>query len=216
MEEFRSTEILDKEIQADARKKAEKILAKADVDCALLLEEVSGRIEKAKKELEDKYALKIAAFEKDLSATLPLEKERFLVSFIQSSIEKAINAYLAKLSDEEKIDLVLKKSVKIEDVLKSKKLNALYYGFQESLVKKTVGKKFNLISVKETEFNKMIIENDLGITERKGIILESEDKAIRVRMTLSEVISQIQDKYRAELYSALFGERLNTVAGGSK
>ena len=216
MEEFRSTEILDKEIQADARKKAEKILAKADVDCALLLEQVSGRIEKAKKELEDKYLLKIAAFEKDLSATLPLEKERFLVSFIQSSIEKAINAYLAKLSDEEKIDLVLKKSVKIEDVLKSKKLNALYYGFQESLVKKTVGKKFNLISVKETEFNKMIIENDLGITDRKGIILESEDKAIRVRMTLSEVISQIQDKYRAELYSALFGERLNTVAGGSK
>ena len=216
MEEFRSTEILDKEIQADARKKAEKILAKADVDCALLLEEVSGRIEKVKKELEDKYALKIAAFEKDLSATLPLEKERFLVSFIQSSIEKAINAYLAKLSDEEKIDLVIKKSVKIEDVLKSKKLNALYYGFQESLVKKTVGKKFNLISVKETEFNKMIIENDLGITDRKGIILESEDKAIRVRMTLSEVISQIQDKYRAELYSALFGERLNTVAGGSK
>lgn len=216
MEEFRSTEILDKEIQADARKKAEKILAKADVDCALLLEEVSGRIEKAKKELEDKYSLKIAAFEKDLSATLPLEKERFLVAFIQSSIEKAINAYLAKLSDEEKIDLVLKKSVKIEDVLKSKKLNALYYGFQESLVKKTVGKKFNLISVKETEFNKMIIENDLGITDRKGIILESEDKAIRVRMTLSEVISQIQDKYRAELYSALFGERLNTVAGGSK
>lgn len=216
MEEFRSTEILDKEIQADARKKAEKILAKADVDCALLLEEVSGRIEKAKKELEDKYSLKIAAFEKDQSATLPLEKERFLVSFIQSSIEKAINAYLAKLSDEEKIDLVLKKSVKIEDVLKSKKLNALYYGFQESLVKKTVGKKFNLISVKETEFNKMIIENDLGITDRKGIILESEDKAIRVRMTLSEVISQIQDKYRAELYSALFGERLNTVAGGSK
>lgn len=216
MEEFRSTEILDKEIQADARKKAEKILAKADVDCALLLEEVSGRIEKAKKELEDKYSLKITAFEKDLSATLPLEKERFLVSFIQSSIEKAINAYLAKLSDEEKIDLVLKKSVKIEDVLKSKKLNALYYGFQESLVKKTVGKKFDLISVKETEFNKMIIENDLGITDRKGIILESEDKAIRVRMTLSEVISQIQDKYRAELYSALFGERLNTVAGGSK
>ena len=216
MEEFRSTEILDKEIQADARKKAEKILAKADVDCALLLEEVSGRIEKAKKELEDKYSLKIAAFEKDLSATLPLEKERFLVSFIQSSIEKAINAYLAKLSDEEKIDLVLKKSVKIEDVLKSKKLNALYYGFQESLVKKTVGKKFDLISVKETEFIKMIIENDLGITDRKGIILESEDKAIRVRMTLSEVISQIQDKYRAELYSALFGERLNTVAGGSK
>ena len=31
MEELRSTEVLDKEIQADARKKAEKILEKAEV-----------------------------------------------------------------------------------------------------------------------------------------------------------------------------------------
>lgn len=216
MEEFRSTEILDKEIQADARKKAEKILAKADVDCTLLLEEVSVRVENAKKNLEEKYALKVAAFEKDQNAALPLEEERFLVSFIQSSIAKATNDYLEKLSDEEKIDLVLKKSAKIEDLLKTKKLNAYYYGFQESLVKKTLGKKFDLISLNETEFNKIIIENDMGIKDKKGIILEADDKSVRIRLTLSEMISQIQDKYRAELYSALFGERLNTVAGGSK
>ena len=32
MEELRSTEVLDKEIETDARKKAERILAKADSD----------------------------------------------------------------------------------------------------------------------------------------------------------------------------------------
>ena len=33
MQELRSTEILDKEIQTDARKKADKLLKKADADC---------------------------------------------------------------------------------------------------------------------------------------------------------------------------------------
>ena len=33
MQELRSTDILDKEIQADARKKADRILRQAEVDC---------------------------------------------------------------------------------------------------------------------------------------------------------------------------------------
>ena len=37
MQELRSTDILDKEIQADARKKAERMLEKADRDCENLL-----------------------------------------------------------------------------------------------------------------------------------------------------------------------------------
>ena len=37
MQELRSTDILDKEIQADARKKAERMLEKADRDCQQLL-----------------------------------------------------------------------------------------------------------------------------------------------------------------------------------
>ena len=86
------------------------------------------KLEEAKKELEDKYSLKIAAFEKDLSATLPLEKERFLVSFIQSSIEKAINAYLAKLSDEEKIDLYTKEISEIPKVSAVKFIRGRTYG----------------------------------------------------------------------------------------
>ena len=46
MQELRSTDILDKEIQADARKKAERMLAKADSDCAKLLASVDTDIEK--------------------------------------------------------------------------------------------------------------------------------------------------------------------------
>ncbi len=54
MEELRSTEILDKEIRSDARKKAERILSKAEVDCQMILAEVDDRVENAKKEISDK------------------------------------------------------------------------------------------------------------------------------------------------------------------
>ena len=47
MQELRSTDILDKEIQADARKKAERMLQKADSDCQALLESVNEDIQKA-------------------------------------------------------------------------------------------------------------------------------------------------------------------------
>ena len=44
MEELRSTEVLDKEIETDARKKAERILAKADSDGKALVADVARRV----------------------------------------------------------------------------------------------------------------------------------------------------------------------------
>ena len=39
-------------------------------------------------------------------------------------------------------------------------------------------------------------------------MLDADDKSVRLRLTLAEVISQILDRYRNELYDALFGGRL--------
>ena len=74
-------------------------------------------------------------------------------------------------------------------------------------------KKLNVKSYYKTDFNKIIVENDCGITNQKGLVVESCDKSVRVRFTLSEIISQIQDKYRVELYDALFAGKLS-LAGG--
>lgn len=208
MEELRSTEILDKEIKADARKKAEKILAKADADCKNMLESVETRIENAKKEYLAKNEEKLHSFEKDLTASLPLEKKRFLVSFIQNSINKATNAFLQSLSIEERLELIMRQMKKYENSIKSKKLILSYYGFDEKLVKKAFENKYDVVSFNKTEFNKMIVESDCGITDKLGIIIEAEDKSVRIRMTLSEIICQLQDQYRTELCKALFDGRL--------
>ena len=39
----------------------------------------------------------------------------------------------------------------------------------------------------------------------QGIILETKNKSIRVRLTFSQVLEQILDKNREELTSTLFG-----------
>ena len=203
MQELRSTDILDKEIQADARKKAERMLQKADAECAGLLESVEQDIEKAADIKKDFFNKKLEAFENDKKASVPLEKQRFEVSFIQNAISQNINKYLDSLSEDKKLELV-SRNFNFNTELK---LNASVYGFSTDAVKKFLTKKLGdkLLSCKETDFGKAALEEDFGLAEPKGIILESEDKTFRCRLTLSEVVQKLMDSNRAELSDALFG-----------
>ena len=203
MQELRSTDILDKEIQADARKKAERMLAKTDSECEKLLASVESDIEKAALEKQQFFAHKLEAFEKDRMAVVPLEKERFKVSFIQDAVIQNINKYLEALSEEKKLALVAHDF----DFKTELKLNAYVYGFSVSDAKKFLSDKMGgkLLSVKETKFGAVILEEDIGLAKPEGIILESEDKNYRCRLTLNEVIEKLLDTNRADLSATLFG-----------
>ena len=205
MQELRSTDILDKEIQADARKKAERMLAKADSDCAKLLASVDTDIEKAGAEKEEFFAHKLEAFEKDRMAVVPLEKERFKVSFIQNAVIQNINKYLEGLSEDKRLALVARNfdfGINTE-----RRFNAYVYGFSVSSAKKFLSDKLgkNLLSCTETKFGASVLEDDIGLAKPQGIILESEDKNFRCRLTLNEVIEGLLDSNRAELSATLFG-----------
>ena len=203
MQELRSTDILDKEIQADARKKAERMLAKADSDCAKLLASVDTDIEKAAEEKKEFFAHKLDAFEKDRMAVVPLEKERFKVSFIQNAVIQNINKYLEALTEEKRLTLVSRDF----DFNTDRRLNAYVYGFSVSGAKKFLSSKLGdkLLSCTETKFGAVALEDEIGLSNPQGIILESEDKNFRCRLTLSEVIEKLLDTNRAELSATLFG-----------
>ncbi len=203
MQELRSTDILDKEIQADARKKAERMLAKADSDCAKLLDSVDTDIEKAAEEKQEFFAHKLDAFEKDRMAVVPLEKERFKVSFIQNAVIQNINKYLEALTEEKRLTLVARNF----DFNTDRRLNAYVYGFSVSGAKKFLSSKLGdkLLSCTETKFGAVALEDEIGLANPQGIILESEDKNFRCRLTLSEVIEKLLDTNRAELSATLFG-----------
>lgn len=207
MQELRSTDILDREIQSDARKKADRILKQAEADCEKVLSSVSENIKKAEEEKKNFYAAKIQALENDKKATVPLEKERFQVSFMQDQIVQCINKYLSSLSVEQQLKIAFGKF----DFSKiSKNVTAYVYGFSiseaEKSLKKLIGNK--LSACKETQFNKMVIEEEIGLKDPKGIILEAEDSSFRIRLTITQAVSQALDVNRGELSQSLFGGQL--------
>ena len=203
MQELRSTDILDKEIQADARKKAERMLQKADRDCETLLASIDADLQKAADEKKAFFANKLQAFETDRKAVVPLEKERFKVSFIQRAIIQNINKYLEGLSEDKRLELASRNF----DFKTQHKVNAYVYGFSADSAKKFLSQKLGdkLLSCTETKFGAAALEEELGLAKPQGIILESEDKNFRRRLTINEVIEKLLDTDRAELSTTLFG-----------
>lgn len=203
MQELRSSEILDKEILSDAQRKIEHILANAEEECQKLLSGVGQKVADSKKEKESFYEKKLMTQKKNLDAALPLEEQRFKVSFIQTSVIDAVNNYLSSLSEEQRIKMLIQNQHFNFD----RKINAYIYGFSVDSVKKILSKELgsNLGTCSKTEFGKIVIEKDIGLSKNEGIILEAEDKSLRVHLTLVEKISQILDKNRAELSETLFG-----------
>ncbi|MBQ7159231.1 MAG: hypothetical protein IJS09_07415 [Treponema sp.] len=210
MEELRSTEILDKEIEADARKKAERILSDADAECQRLLAAVEDRVKEASEQKSAYYNAKIATFKKNRDAALPLEQERYLVSFYTSSVADAFNAYLEKLGEEKQLSLIETMLVRSKHALEGKKLNASVFGFDLADAKKLLSKHLDAknISCAETTFEKSGDEAVPLNKVHKGIILESDDKSVRARLTIDQLVGEVEDTYSNELATTLFGGRL--------
>ncbi|MBR5096571.1 MAG: hypothetical protein IK094_05635 [Treponema sp.] len=200
MEELRSTDILDKEIQNDARKKAQALLDQGKKKAAELLDKVQERLEAAKAQKEKFYGSKLEKKQKDSDASLPLEKERFLVSFIGSSINQGIDDYLKALSSSQRINLVTKLLDGKESLLKDKKFTATVCGFDKKEAQDAVEKKLGskLLSCEKIE----------NVQNPEGITLESEDRSVKIRLTIDEIIDAAKDKHYQEMCAALFGGRL--------
>ena len=145
--------------------------------------------------------------ENDKKATLPLEKERFQVSFMQQQIINGINNYLSSLSVEQQIKLAVGK---FDFSSVTKNVTAYIYGFSVSDVEKVLNKNLGnkLLACKETQFNKLVIEEEAGLENPKGIILEAEDLSFRCRLTVTQAVSKVLDKNRSELSQSLFGGQL--------
>ena len=211
MEELRSTEILDKEIQEDARKKADKIVKNSQKEAQNIIDGVSGRIETAKQEKEKLYAEKLTRFERDTNASLPLEKQRFLVSFEDEQVTNGIKNYLEKLSLEKKSELLKELLKKYKSILENRKVNIFTVNFDktlsEKMTKEILSNNSILSCLELSDYEKQILtEENPNFVE--GFVLKSEDKAITCRVLLCEIINNIRDKNSFELAQTLFCGRL--------
>lgn len=213
MEELRSTEILEKEIQAESKKEAEKILAAAKREAERILSETGSRLESARAERESFYAGKVSKREKVLRASVPLECQRFLVSFVSQSVDFALNDYFKTLSQKERLDISVKPILENREFFSGKKFFAKVYGFDvdaaRSVLEREIGSE--LLSCEKIDFALSGEDARNGIEFREGVILESEDKGVKCRLTLAEAVGELKDKHYGDLAEKLFGDELRKI-----
>jgi hypothetical protein len=97
MEELRSTEVLDREILEDARKKAYRILKAADETIKSRREDWEKKIQEAVAGIRQKYADRLVKTREEIMARLPLDKRRARSEKIETLLRDAMEAYLGAL-----------------------------------------------------------------------------------------------------------------------
>lgn len=210
MEELRSTDVLDKEIRDDARKKAERIFAKADETCKELLSGVEERVAEATKTAENAMKNRLELYKKNVSAALPLEKQRYFVSYIHSSVVEAMNAYFDALDENKKLEVIEKIVERMKPRLENRKVLASVIGFDakktQDMLKKSLGSSLTSCTVcDKVPSSEEVIK---GFYHNEGVILNAEDNSLTCRITLAEKVKEIMDDKNYELSAALFGGRL--------
>ena len=94
MEELRTTEVLDKEILEDARKKAFKILKTADDTLAAQKLDWEKKEKRAISSIQRTYATRLKKTEEEIYARLPLDKRRLRSEVAEGLLQKAMDDFL--------------------------------------------------------------------------------------------------------------------------
>jgi vacuolar-type H+-ATPase subunit E/Vma4 len=106
MEELQSTDVLDKEILEDARKKAQRILKTAGDTIAASRTKWEKRIRKDIEKLKQSFAGRAEKARDEMMARLPLDKRRIYTERVESHLQTSMNSYLKSLPREKLLSLL--------------------------------------------------------------------------------------------------------------
>jgi V/A-type H+-transporting ATPase subunit E len=210
MEELRSTEALDTEIRNDARRKAGKILEQAEENAGTLLADVEKKVHEAAEAARQSSRNRLALYEKNINASLPLEKERHLVSYIHNAVIEAMNAYFDGLSAGQRLDIIKALVERSQPVLFGADVHAVAVGIDVKAAEKMLRKELGTSVLSCTAGDAQLLADEAvpGFSRREGIILRSADGRLVCRLSLDEKVKEILDTQRAELAATLFCGRL--------
>lgn len=211
MEELRSTDILDSEIRNETKKKAEKIVDRAKETAGSLLSEVEAKVEEARQVALNASEKRLQTYEKNVNASLPLEKQRYQISYVHNSLIEAINLYLEKAGEEGRFEIIKGLALRVKNIFSSEtQLYARTIFLDKDKVKKLLEEIFGKgrVFVEEGSINLIADETVELLKFHEGIILQTEDRKIKCNLTLDEKIREILDSSKMELALALFDGRL--------
>jgi vacuolar-type H+-ATPase subunit E/Vma4 len=203
MEELQSTEVLDREILEDARRKAQRILKTADETAASGTRKWERKTERELKKVRDRYAARLEAGRNEIMARLPLDKRRTRLSKIETLLKDAASSYLAGLSRPKLLAILeaelKKRSGEMEDfpALEGK-----------AAVRGLSGKEAASILKRAFRQSKWTIDAGENRRIAPGTFpaIVADTQAARITVSADIVMENLLRDKRAELAAALLGE----------
>jgi len=195
MEELQSTEILDREILEDARKKAVRILKTADETVTAQTAEWEKKTLTSIDELDKKYEEQREISAAKIMARLPIDKHRVKIEKIEGLLSSAVDTWFKNLSRQKILDILaeeLKKRLALcEDFYKTAKINARINGINKGEA--------------ETVFKKLNISCDINedSTVCRYPLITLETGKIRIIAGIEKIVDFLLQEKRAELIEAL-------------
>jgi vacuolar-type H+-ATPase subunit E/Vma4 len=198
MEELQTTEVLEREILEDARKKAARILKTADDSINTKTAEWGEKITQAIDEIKKKYSEQNELNTIKIMARLPIDKLRIKAEKIESLIQTAADDWYKSLNRQKVIDLLTNEFSKRiafseEDFTVVKK--EVYFSYLDQKEAETISKNSGLPS--DIEWFKVTKGDYPSIT------LEANN--IRIVASVQTIIDFYLQEKREELVEALVG-----------
>jgi vacuolar-type H+-ATPase subunit E/Vma4 len=195
MEELQSTEILDREILEDARKKVVRILKTAEETVHAQTAEWENKTLTSIDELDKKYGEQQETVSAKIMARLPVDKHRVKIEKIEGLLYSAVETWFKNLNRRRILDLLTEELAKrlalCEDFSSSGKISALINGIDRKEAE-SVFKKLNLTCD---------INEDLTVRRYPSIMLEIGK--VRVIASIEKIVDFLLQEKRAELVAAL-------------
>ncbi len=192
MEDIRTSESLEKEVREDARKKAERVLKNAEKQIEDLDKEWTGRIEAELSALEKDFERRKTVFEKGIGASVPLEKSRKKLRFLEERFEEALTAYLSSLGEADTVELLSRRGADAAKLLG----NPPHIVHFSGISREAAGGIAAALGARNAELRQA--------QGYRGIVLHGENGGVRFRLTLDEAAGELRERARRKIIEALF------------
>jgi len=195
MEELQSTEILDREILEDARKKVVRILKTAEDTISAQTAEWEKKTTINIDELDKKFNEQRETAAAKIMARLPIDKHRVKIEKIESFLFSAVETWFKNLSRGKILDILAEELEKrlalCEDFIKAGKVDAYINGIDRNEAE-TVFKKIKLTCA---------INEKPTVSRYPSVTLETG--GIRIIAGIDKIVDFLLQEKRAELVEAL-------------
>ncbi|MDR1933115.1 MAG: hypothetical protein LBQ57_09890 [Spirochaetales bacterium] len=198
MEDIRSSEVLEKEVLEDARKRAERILKNADRQIAGLEKEWKEKKESGLSLLNAEAASRKELQKRETDAAFPLETQRRKLKFLDGVFENFLSGFFEKLQEEDLARILSERG---------KSFAAFFAG--------RTGRVEVSYSGIRPETARRICSSLLGKTDGEpaeaqgfqGLIFTGPGGEYRYRLTVDEILTELREYHRKQIMDALWKER---------